>query len=49
MRADAYKADIGMRVRVRVRGREFCDRAFFRYGVVSFVTDPFCGTGWRVL
>ena len=30
-------------------GREFCDRAFFRDGVASFVTEPFFGMGSRVL
>ena len=28
---------------------EFCDRAFFRDGVASFVTEPFLGMGSRVL
>ena len=26
-------------------GGEFCDQAFFRDGVASFVTDPFFGMG----
>ena len=30
-------------------GGEFCDRAFFRDGVASFVTEPFFGMGSRVV
>ena len=38
--------DQGRRFRMGWRVR--CDRAFFRNGVASFVTEPFFGMGWRV-